>query len=258
LVGTTLPFAYNDARGLEELLLNNSDIGVIKMEVSRNEGPLPGFLEKVRKLATHYGAVLIFDECTSGFRETFGGLHKKYGVEPDMAIFGKALGNGYAITATVGRREVMEAAQDSFISSTFWTERIGPSAALKTLEIMEREASWQVITRTGLDIRRRWQELADHHSLNLTHWGLPALTGFTFQGPNSLAYKTLVTQEMLVQGYLAANSVYVCTDHTQQVVDSYFNALDSVFGLIRQCEDGRDISSLLNGPVCHGGFKRLN
>ena len=258
LAGTTLPFAYNDARALEKLLANNPDIGIIKMEVSRNEGPFPGFLEKVRELATRYGAVLIFDECTSGFRETFGGLHKKYGVEPDMAIFGKALGNGYAITATVGRREVMEAAQTSFISSTFWTERIGPSAALKTLEIMERETSWEVITRTGLDIRRRWQELADRHTLSLTHWGLPALTGFTFKGPNSLAYKTLVTQEMLVQGYLAANSVYVCTDHTEEVVDSYFNALDPVFGLIRQCEDGRDISSLLNGPVCHGGFKRLN
>jgi len=175
-----------------------------------------------------------------------------------MAMFGKAMGNGYAITAIVGRRAVMEAAQTSFISSTFWTERIGPTAALKTLEVMEREKSWEIITRIGLEIRRRLQELADCHTLSLTHWGLPALTGFTFQGPNSLAYKTLVTQEMLVQGYLAANSVYVCTDHTEEVVDSYFNALDPVFGLIRQCEDGRDISSLLNGPVCHSGFKRLN
>ena len=82
--------------------------------------------------------MLIFDECTSGFRETFGGLHLKYGVEPDMAMFGKALGNGYAIAATIGRRSVMEAAQNTFISSTFWTERIGPSAALKTLDVMER------------------------------------------------------------------------------------------------------------------------
>jgi glutamate-1-semialdehyde 2,1-aminomutase len=258
LAGTTLPFSYNDAQGLEKLLANNPDIGVIKMEVSRNEGPVPGYLEKVRDLATRYGAVLIFDECTSGFRETFGGLHKKYGVEPDMVMFGKALGNGYAITAIVGRREVMELAQTSFISSTFWTERIGPTAALKTLEVMEREKSWETITRIGLDIRRRWQKLADRHTLRLTHFGLPALTGFTIQSPNFLAYKTLITQEMLAHGYLAGNSVYVCIDHSQDVVDAYFNALDPVFSLIRQCEDGRDVSSLLKGPVCHGGFKRLN
>ena len=100
------------------------------MEVSRNEAPKDNFLEKIRKLATDNNIVLIFDECTSGFRQTLGGLHKLYGVEPDMAMFGKALGNGYAITATIGRREIMEAAQPSFISSTFWTERIGPTAAL--------------------------------------------------------------------------------------------------------------------------------
>jgi len=173
-------------------------------------------------------------------------------------MFGKALGNGYAITATIGRRAVMEAAQSSFISSTFWTERIGPTAALKTLEVMEREKSWESITRIGLDIRRRWQGLADRHGLKLIHWGLPALTGFTIQSPNALAYKTLITQEMLALGYLAGNSVYVCTEHQPNIVDGYFTALDTVFSLIRQCEDGRDVGGLLKGPVCHSGFKRLN
>lgn len=258
LAGTSIPFSYNDADGLALLLASNPDIGVIKMEVSRNEGPAPGYLERVRELATLHGAVLIFDECTSGFRETFGGLHKKYGVEPDMAMFGKALGNGYAITAVIGRREVMEAAQSSFISSTFWTERIGPTAALKTLEVMERKRSWETITRIGLDIRRRWQELADRHDLNVIHWGLPALTGFTIESPNMLAYKTLITQEMLAKGYLAGNSVYVCTEHQPEIINDYFMALESVFGLIRQCEEGRDVNTLLRGPVCHGGFKRLN
>ncbi|MEY3200845.1 MAG: hypothetical protein RIR70_395, partial [Pseudomonadota bacterium] len=141
LRGTVFPFNYNNIAELEALV-SQHDIGVIKMEVVRNKGPEDNFLHKVRKLATERGIVLIFDECTSGFRQTFGGLHKLYGVEPDMAMFGKALGNGYAITATIGRREVMEAAQSSFISSTFWTERIGPAAALKTLEVMERMQSW--------------------------------------------------------------------------------------------------------------------
>ena len=257
LCGTVFPFNYNN---YDELLalVNEHDIGVIKMEVVRNMGPLDNFLHKVRKLATERNIVLIFDECTSGFRETFGGLHKKYGVEPDMAMFGKALGNGYGITATIGKREVMEAAQTTFISSTFWTERIGPTAALKTLEVMERIKSWDTITQTGLNIRQGWQKLADKHGLNVDHWGLPSLTGFTFQSPNALAYKTLITQEMLAKGYLAGNSVYVCTEHTPEVVTGFFAALEPIFGLIKECEEGRDVMSLLKGPVCHGGFKRLN
>ena len=124
LKDTVFPFNYNNIDELE-LITNKHDIGVIKMEVSRASGPENSFLQKVRKLATKKGIVLIFDECTTGFRETFGGLHKKYNVEPDMAMFGKALGNGYAITSVIGRREVMDAAQSTFISSTFWTEELG-------------------------------------------------------------------------------------------------------------------------------------
>lgn len=257
LRGTVFPFNYNNYAELEALV-NAHDIGVIKMEVVRNKGPEDGFLHKVRKLATDRGIVLIFDECTSGFRESFGGLHKLHGVEPDMAMFGKALGNGYAITAIIGRREIMEAAQSTFISSTFWTERIGPTAALKTLEVMERIRSWETITASGLQIRAHWQRLADKHGLQIDHWGLPALTGFSFRSDNALAYKTLITQEMLAKGYLGGNSVYVCTEHTPEVVEAYFAALDPVFGLIKECEEGRDIAGLLKGPVCHGGFKRLN
>ena len=100
---------------------------------------------------------MIFDECTSGFRETFGGLHLKYDIKPDIAVFGKTLGNGYAITAVIGKKEVMEGAQDSFISSTFWTERIGPTAALKTLEVMEKTGSWKIITEQGLKVWKIWK-----------------------------------------------------------------------------------------------------
>ncbi|WP_370298708.1 aminotransferase class III-fold pyridoxal phosphate-dependent enzyme [Pontibacterium sp.] len=257
LAGTVLPFNYNNFAELEALV-NEHEIGVIKMEVSRNEGPKDNFLQKVRQLATENGIVLIFDECTSGFRQSFGGLHKIYGVEPDIAVYGKAMGNGYSITATIGRREVMEAAQSTFISSTFWTERIGPAAALKTLEVMEKLNSWDQITQTGLSIRKRWQELADKHSLQINHWGLPALTGFSFESENALAYKTLITQEMLKQGYLAANSVYVCTEHTPIVIDEYFTKLDPIFETISNCEQGLDVMPLLDGPVCHSGFKRLN
>lgn len=257
LRGTIFPFTYNRLDELEELV-NGYDVGVIKMEVMRNQEPKNGFLEKVRKIATDRGIVLIFDECTSGFRQTFGGLHKLFSVEPDMAIFGKALGNGYAITAVVGRCEIMEAAQTTFISSTFWTERIGPTAGLKTLEVMNRIQSWENITCTGREIAAGWQRLADKYSLPITIFGLPALIKFSFQLQNTLAYKTLITQEMLTKGYLAGNSVYVCTEHTPEILKGYFDALDPVFKLIQECEEGRDVMSLLKGPICHSEFKRLN
>jgi glutamate-1-semialdehyde 2,1-aminomutase len=257
LKGTVFPFTYNNFEELESLV-SRHDIGVIKMEVMRNHGPTGDFLHKVRKLATDHNIVLIFDECTSGFRQSFGGLHKLYGVEPDMAMFGKALGNGYAVTATIGRRSVMEATQSTFISSTFWTERIGPTAALKTLEVMERTNSWEAINQTGLDVTAGWHALAAKHGLSITTNGLPALTGFSFNSANALAYKTLITQQMLAKGYLAGTNFYACTAHTPTIVTAFLNELDPIFALIKECEEGRDVLSLLNGPICHAGFKRLN
>lgn len=257
LAGTVLPFGYNRFDELTALV-SQHEIGVIKMEVSRSEGPEPGFLDAVRKLATENGIVLIFDECTSGFRETFGGLHKKYGVEPDMAMFGKALGNGYAITGVIGRREVMEAAQSTFISSTFWTERIGPSAALKSLEVMERTRSWEQVTARGVRIMEGWRDLAERHGIGLSVSGLPALATMVFDSPQARAYKTIITQEMLKSGFLAATSVYVSIAHTEEVIGEYFEALDPVFEKIGQCEQGRPPEDFLEGPVCHSGFQRLN
>lgn len=257
LRGTVLPFEYNDIAGLTNLLDQN-DIGVIAMEVSRNFGPKNDFLQNVRRLASERGVVLMFDECTSGFRQTYGGLHKQYDVEPDIAMFGKALGNGYGITAVIGRREIMEAAQTTFISSTFWSDRIGPTAALKTLEVMGRVRSWDQITRTGLAVMAGWQKLAEEHGIGIAITGLPALATLAFPVPNGAAYKTLIAQEMLAKGYLASTIMYASTEHTPAIIDGYLQALDPIFAMIKECEDGRDVMTLLRGPVCHSGFKRLN
>ena len=257
LRGTVLPFVYNDFDGLEYLVRKN-DVGVIKMEVSRNFGPAHGFLEKVRELATQRGIVLIFDECTSGFRQSFGGMHKVYGVEPDMAMFGKAMGNGYAITAVIGRREIMESAQTSFISSTFWTERIGPVAALKTLEVMERTKSWEVVTNIGISVASRWSALAQKYGILISLSGIKALPAFSFNSAKALEYKTLLTQEMLARGFLASTSFYASVAHTPELVERYFENLDEVFKIIKKCEDGFDVMTLLRGPVAHSSFKRLN
>jgi glutamate-1-semialdehyde 2,1-aminomutase len=228
------------------------------MEVIRNQEPKDNFLQKVRNLATKHNIVLIFDEITSGFRQKLGGIHLTYGVNPDMAVLGKAMGNGYAISAVIGKKEVMEYAQSSFISSTFWTDRIGPVAALKTIEIMKRDNVPKVITGYGCYINKSWEKLGRKHGFNLHIEGLPALTHFSFGSSNELIYKTLITQEMLKKGYLAATSVYACKDHKKEIVDRYIAALDSVFIKIKQIEEGANPNNYLENPVCHSGFKRIN
>lgn len=258
LKDTVFPFNYNN---YEELLaiVENNEIGVIKMEVVRNFGPENNFLQRVRDLATQKNIVLIFDECTSGFRETFGGIYKKFGVEPDMAMYGKTIGNGYALTAVVGKKSVMEAAQKTFISSTFWTERIGPTAALKTLEVMERMKSWEVISGIGEKMQQKWKDLAISHNLSISVSGIPALSTYSFNSELALEYKTYVTQEMLKKGILATTHFYACTEHSDENLNRYFNELDTVYNTISNCEKGNmNIKELLEGPVCHSGFKRLN
>jgi len=143
----------------------------------------------------------------------------------------------------------------SSIGSTFWTERIGPAAALKTLEVMKREKSWEQITQTGATICKGWQSLADTYGLEIEQWGIPALAGFTFKSPNVLAYKTLITQEMLKKGYRAGNCVYSCIEHKTALLEKFFDDLGSVFLLVKQCEEGCDIKTLLHGPICYSAFR---
>ena len=258
LKNSVFPFNYNN---YEELLsiVEKNNIGVIKMEVIRNFEPKDGFLQKVRELATKKNIVLVFDECSSGFRETFGGIFQKYKVEPDMVMFGKTIGNGYALTAIVGKKSVMEAAQKTFISSTFWTERIGPTAALATLKVMEREKSWDKITSIGKKMQNGWMRLSENHDLDISISGIPAMTSYTFNSRNALEYKTLITQEMLKKGFLASTIFYACTEHKDKYLSKYFEELDSIYKIIGKCEsEVLDVNALLEGPVCHSGFKRLN
>ena len=260
LRGTTLTFDYNDINSLEKIINNHkNDLCAIKMEVSRNQKPKNNFLENVKFLAKKNKILLIFDECTSGFRQTFGGLHKHYKVYPDLAIFGKALGNGYAINAVIGGRDIMSFANSSFISSTFWTERIGPTAALKTLEVMEKIKSWDLITNKGLYVQNKIHKLAKKNNLKIKFYGLPALLNFEIISQNFFEYKNLITQEMLKNFILATNSIYFSTEHSKKDIARYLFCLDKVFNLISNCEnEGRDIYSLLENPLSQKGFSRLN
>lgn len=256
LQGTSVPFQYNDLEGLRALLDQRPDIGVIYLEPQRSTPPTPGFLEGVRDLATKHGAVLIFDECTSGFRRTIGGLHLHYGIEPDIVTLGKTLGNGYAITAIIGRASVMEAARRSFISSTFWTERIGPTAALAALAVMQEEDAPQRIHDTGLWIQQQWVSLANSVGLAVETGGLPALANFTVAGRDPIAVRTFITHQMLDRGFLAGTNLYVSIAHTPAILKNYFDALEGVFETLAQSSDS-DLLAQLPAGVASSGFRRL-
>lgn len=256
LRGTSIPVRYNDLEGLRALLESDSDIGVIYMEPQRSAPPEPGFLSGVRDLATKHDAVLIFDECTSGFRRTLGGLHLHYGVDPDIATFGKTLGNGYAITAVVGRENVMQAAQATFISSTFWTERIGPAAALAALAAMESEDAPQRVHEIGSSVQATWTSMAQRSGLSISTGHLPALANFTVAGLDPIAVRTFITARMLDKGYLAGVNLYASLAHTPQILEDYFADLEPIFTQIAQMDEQDLAAALPDGPA-QTGFRRL-
>lgn len=257
LAGSIVTFPYNDFPTLEALVAKG-DIGTIKMEVIRTEPPKEDFLIKVRRLASEKGIVLIFDECTSGFRETFGGIHKKYGVEPDIAVYGKALGNGFPITAVVGRSEIMDAAQSTFISSTFWTDRVGPVAALATLKEMEKLESWKIISEKGQKIQTFWEELFSMFPMDIRVTGIPALAGFASTHENFGTFKTFVTQELLRRGILGSNLIYSSITHSEKNWRTYKEAMAEIVQLGSAAISSGNLEDLLDGEPSHQGFRRLN
>ncbi len=222
LKGTAIPFVYNNLQSLENAV-RDGNIAAIYMEVERSTPPAPGFLEGVRKIASRIGAVLVFDECTSGFRRNLGGLHMHYGVEPDIAVFGKTLGNGYAINAVIGRQEVMGAIRNTFISSTFWTERIGLVAGLEVLNQMEKLDAPQKVHNIGLSVRKIWSEIAEMHGASVSFSGLPSLTSVSFEGVSPLALKTVLAEAFLEKGYLAGPAIYTSLPH-QLVLEKDYSA----------------------------------
>ena len=258
LQNTIFTFDYNDFEKFEKIVIDH-DIGIVKMEVTRNYEPKNNFLEKIRHVCDKKNIILIFDECTSGFRETNGGIHKKYNVTPDIAMFGKAIGNGHAITAVIGKKSVMENAQNSFISSTFWTERIGPVAALKTLEIMEKLKSWEIISKTGRIIKDGWKKIAANNKVPISISGIDAICSFTINHKDFLGFKTYITQEMLKRGFLASTLFYASVCHDEKSINQYFESLDEIFKVIGKIiNDESNIKDFLDGPISGTSFKRLN
>lgn len=258
LKGTALPFHYNNLDELNKIVSDHGkDIGVIIMEPVRSCFPEKEFLKGVREITSKIGAVLIFDEVTSGFRMNLGGIHMNLGVEPDIAIFGKALGNGFPISAIIGRRGVMDCAQDTFISSTFWTERIGFVAALATINKMESNNVPKYLIEYGTQINSGWESIADRNNIEIEISGIPPLTHIVFKAGNPLEVQTLYAQEMLERGYLLGSAVYTTYAYNDEIIKRFIIESDAVFVTIKKALDTGDVKSFLKGNTIQSGFKRL-
>ena len=258
LEGSVIPFRYNRIDELETIVAEHgNDLAAVFMEPQRNEPPTDGFVEKVRDATMACGAVLLFDEVTSAWRMNTGGIHLTMGITPDMAVFAKGMSNGYPMAAVIGTRAVMEAAQDTFISSTYWTEGIGPVAAIATIGKHRRENAADHLIRIGNRVRAGWRDAARSVNLGLNVHGIPPLSGFAFEGEGDAVMTTLFSQEMLARGFLAAPAFYPMLAHTDEHVDLYLDALAEVFALLAQADKSGNVDRRLNGPVKHNGFQRL-
>lgn len=255
LADTNFIFSYNDITRFEELVCKyKGRIAAVVMEPIRNVYPQENFLQKIREVTKEEGIALIFDEVSAGFRLCCGGSHLKLGVTPDMITLGKALGNGYPMAAVAGREKYMKAAQDTFISSTYWTERIGPTASIAVIKKYIEKKVDEHINHVGTLVKEGLQRLADKYGIDIEITGINPLAHFEFKYEQPLVYKTFFTQEMLKRGYLATNAVYASYAHTDAIVGEYLMAVDEVFHMIAKLGGGLPA---LDGAVCHSGFQRL-
>ena len=258
LAQTAIPFHYGALSELKaKVAARKGKIGTIIMEVQRHKSVDVEFLKAVRAIATKIKAVLIFDEVTSGFRMCCGGAHMLYGVEPDIVVLGKALGNGYPIASVVGRKNVMQAAQGTFISSTYWTERIGFTAALELIRQFKKRRVPKHLERIGAELITGLRSIFALHDLKIEVEGAYANPILAIHEKDPLVVKTVFTQEMLKRGFLASTTIYLSMAHTSQVIKRYLAHASEVFALIARAKKENKLSQLLNGPVCHSGFQRL-
>jgi len=258
LKGTALPFKYNDTGGFLKLFnLHKSKIAAVVMEPVRGHYPQKDFLAAIKKATATGNIPLIVDEITAGFRLNCGGAHLLLGIEPDIAVFAKGMSNGYPMAAVIGKRKVMETAQQTFISSTYWTERIGPTAALATIKKIRKLNVTDHLCKIGKSVQDGWEAMAKKNGLHIDISGIFPLGHFSFKYGNPLELKTLFTQLMLQKGFLATNAFYASYAHKPKVIDSYLQAVDPVFKIIARAQEKGQAAKYLKSPVCHSGFQRL-
>ena len=252
LKDTSFPFPYNNFQYLSKLIVKKN-IGIIKMEVMRNMNPQNDYLQKIRNICNEKKIILIFDECTSGYRENMGGIHLKFKINPDIAIFGKALGSGFAINAIIGKEKIMQKAENTFISSTFWGERIGYTAALSSINEFKRLKVFKKINDNGKMIKNIWSNLSKKNNVPIKVMGTNGIPSFEFCNDHA-KNKTFLTQEMLKNKILATNIVYINIFHNKNNIKRYANILDKIFYDIST----KNIKKILKSKVCYKPINRIN
>ncbi len=255
---TTFPFAYNQLDQLDEISARHGDnLAAIVMEPTRHNDPDPGFLEGVRERANRLGAKLIFDEISIGWRLCLGGAHLKYGVEPDIAVFAKTISNGFPMAAVIGNGTTMSAAQSSFISSAYWTEGVGPAAAVAAVTKMRRIDVPTHLAQIGSQLIDGWSELGRRHRVPVTTGGRPELVVVEFAHEHAIALMTLFTRRMLNRGILAGAGFNPTLAHEPRHVNSYLAAADEVFPEIAESIAKGDVTERIDGKEKHTMFARL-
>lgn len=260
LRGTALTFPFDDRVAFDTIIAEHgNELACVIMEPCRYYDPQAGFLEHVRDEAHRVGAVLIFDEITIGMRRHLGGAHLRLGVNPDLAVFAKSLGNGHPMAAVIGTREAMDGAHDSFISSTYWTERVGPTAALATLRKMQQVNVPEHLEQMGRRIASCWNKHLENYSLpvKVDNSVYPCFTTFKIEHELHGELKTLFIQEMLTRGFLSGTTVYLSLAHTEENLAEYDQAVGEVFNVMADALEKGDVQDRLKGPVALTGFRRL-
>ncbi len=258
LAGTTFTFRYNRLDELDAIIeRHGKELAAVVMEPTRHADPDPGFLEAIRERCDRLEVPLIFDEISIGWRLCLGGAHLRLGVQPDLAVFAKTLGNGFPIGAVIGTAATMQAAQATFISSTFWTEGVGPAAAVACVKKLMRVDAPAHLARIGSLVIQGWEELGRKHQLPVTTSGRPEAVILGFDHPEAAALATLMTARLLQHGFLAGGAFNATLAHQPRHVEAYLAALDEVFPILASAIRAGDVAQRIGGPVKHSGFTRL-
>lgn len=259
LAGTAAPFRYNDYASFMDALDKLDAPAAVVMEPMRSEEPREDFVARVAAAARAKGAVFILDEVTSGWRFGFPGAAERVGVRPDIAVYAKAMSNGFPCAAIVGRGDVMDAANASFISSSYWTDGVGPAAALACIRKMRaREVQpcvWALGTRLQDGLRA---VAAKHPDLALKIGGMPCAPSFAFGlGDLSAAAKTLMIRGMLARGYLFSSQLYAMWPHDEAMIDRALAALDETLAHVARSHRDGTLQSEAGVAAVQQGFARL-
>ncbi len=257
------PFVYNDIESLKKLCEENKEkVAAVIMEPIREEGPLPGFLAEVKKIARENGALLIFDEIVSGFRFDLGGAQKRFGVTPDLCTLGKGMGNGLPIAAVAGKRELMTLIDEGvFISSTGGGETLSLAGALATLRILERENYPAHIQKLGEKWKQGVRNLLEKKKMNQAAKvaGDAPHCGLVFSKTGSLEPEELFSvyqQTLLAHGILALPFNDFCLAHTEENITTYLNAVDTALDAVNEAIVQGSVKNRLKGGLFRPVFRR--